>query len=201
MFMNNSTRSISVVLLLAAVAWPGYAAAQRAGQSMTIQTGIVVAAQAVNLQSMAGRGAAVGGVVGLAATGSGQSTSRRVRNTAIGAGTGALLTRAAEGSLDGMQFTVEIRPGTRITVITEQSGVKVGDCVNVETPSSGNANVRRVSDAACRAALDNQVDEVVLAEMTHEADMCVQAKARLLEAETDEAFEIAMRRVQFMCDD
>jgi len=29
----------------------------------------------------------------------------------------------------------------------------------------------------------------------------VQAKERLMAAETDEAFEIAMRRVQFMCDD
>ena len=199
--MNNSTRTISLVLLLAAVAWPGYAAAQRAGQSMTIQTGVVVAAQAVNLQSMAGRGAVVGGVVGYATTSSRQSSSRRARNTAIGAGTGALLTRAAQGSLDGMQFTVEIRPGTRITVITDQSGVIVGDCVNVETASNGTANVRRVSEAVCRAAFDNQVDEVVLAEMTHEADLCVQAKERLLDAETDEAFEFAMRRVQFMCDD
>jgi hypothetical protein len=30
--------------------------------------------------------------------------------------------------------------------------------------------------------------------------MCLQAKERLMEAETDEAFETAMRRVKFLCD-
>ena len=37
--------------------------------------------------------------------------------------------------------------------------------------------------------------------MTREADACLQAKDRLMEAESDEAFDIAMRRVQFFCDD
>jgi len=150
---------------------------------------------------MAGRGALVGGVVGYATTSGRQSSGRRLRNTAIGAGSGALIARAAEGSLDGMQYTVEVRPGTRITVVTDQSGIIVGDCVNVEQAGNGTANVRRVSDALCRAAMDNQVDEVLMADMTKEADMCLQAKDRLMEAETDEAFEIAMRRVQFLCDD
>jgi hypothetical protein len=31
--------------------------------------------------------------------------------------------------------------------------------------------------------------------------MCLQAKERMMDAETDEAFETAMRRVQFLCDD
>ena len=34
-----------------------------------------------------------------------------------------------------------------------------------------------------------------------EADACVQAKERLLEAETDEAFERAYRRVRLLCQD
>jgi len=199
--MHNTHRNLLKLAVLAAVLLPGTVLAQRAGQSMTVQTGVVVAAQAVNLQSMAGRGALVGGVVGYATTSGRQSSGRRLRNTAIGAGSGALIARAAEGSLDGMQYTVEVRPGTRITVVTDQSGIIVGDCVNVEQAGNGTANVRRVSDALCRAAMDNQVDEVLMADMTKEADMCLQAKDRLMEAETDEAFEIAMRRVQFLCDD
>ncbi len=168
---------------------------------MSVQTGVVVAAQAVNLQSAAGRGAAIGGVVGLATTSRNRSTSRRIRNTAIGAGTGALIARSAQGSLDGMQYTIEVGPGSQIIVITDQTQVRVGDCVNVEQAGSGTANVRRVSEALCESVFaGDQVNDELRAYMTQEADMCLQAKQRLMEAETDEAFETAMRRVKFLCD-
>jgi hypothetical protein len=175
--------------------------AQRAGQSMSVQTGVVIAAQAVNLQSAAGRGAVMGGVAGMATTSRNRSTSRRIRNTAIGAGTGALIARGAEGNLDGMQYTIETGPGSQIVVVTDQTQVRIGDCVTVEQAGSGTANVRRVSDALCEAAFAGQVDEEIEKYLQYEADMCLQAKERLMEAETDEAFEVAMRRVNFLCDD
>lgn len=199
--MKLILNSLLPLVACAAMVVPGTADAQRAGQSMTVQTGVVIAAQAVNLQSAAGRGAAVGGIAGLAATSSNRSTSRRIRNTAIGAGTGALIARSAEGDLNGMQYTVEIAPGSRIVVVTDQTQVRIGDCVTVEQAGSGTANVRRVSDALCEAAMAGQVDEELEKYMAYEADMCLQAKERLMEAETDEAFEIAMRRVNFLCDD
>jgi hypothetical protein len=37
--------------------------------------------------------------------------------------------------------------------------------------------------------------------MNREADACLQAKDRMMDAESDEAFDIAIRRVQFFCDD
>jgi hypothetical protein len=199
--MRTKTRMGLLLATLVLVGLSGNALAQRSGQSMSIQTGVVIAAQAVNLQSAAGRGAAIGGVVGLAATSSNRSTSRRIRNTAIGAGTGALIARGAQGNLDGMQYTVETGPGSQIVVITDQTQVRVGDCVTVEQAGSGTANVRRVSEALCEAAFSNQVDEELQAYMKQGADMCLQAKERLMEAETDEAFETAMRRVKFLCDD
>mgnify|MGYP001826825180 FL=1 len=177
------------------------ALAQRAGQSMSIQTGVVIAAQAVNLQSAAGRGAVVGGVAGLATTSRNRSTSRRIRNTAIGAGTGALIARGAEGNLDGMQYTVETGPGNQIVVVSDQTQVRVGDCVTVEQAGGGMTNVRRVSEALCEAAFSGGIEEDLNTYMQYEADMCLNAKERLLEAETDEAFEVAMRRVKFLCDD
>jgi hypothetical protein len=192
----------ATTLVLTSLLFAGPAQAQRSGQSMTVQTGIVIGAQAVNLQSAAGRGALVGGVVGYATTSSRQSSSRRARNTAIGAGTGALIARRAQGSLDGMQYTVEVAPGSRITVVTDQTQVRVGDCVNVEQAGSGTTNVRRVSESLCDAIFGGQaVDEELQAYMNNEADACLQAKERMMEAETDEAFEIAMRRVSFFCDD
>ena len=201
--MNNriNKQIIPLAVAVTSLLFAGLASAQRSGQSMSIQTGIVVATQAVNLQSAAGRGAVVGGVVGMAATSSGQSSSRRARNTAIGAGTGALIARRAQGSLDGMQYTIETGPGSRIVVVTDQTQVRVGDCVNVEQAGSGTANVRRVSESLCDAVFDNQVDEELQTYMNREADACLQAKDRMMAAETDEAFDIAVRRVDFFCDD
>lgn len=194
--MVAAATAVTVLMLGANAAF-----AQRAGQSISVQTGVVIAAQAVNLQSAAGRGAAVGGVVGLAATSSNRSTSRRIRNTAIGAGTGALIARGAEGNLNGMQYTVETGPGSQVVVVTDQTQVRIGDCVTVEQAGSGTANVRRVSDALCEAAFSTGIDEDLNSYMQYEADMCLNAKERLMEAETDEAFEVAMRRVKFLCDD
>lgn len=192
---------IPLAVMATSLLFAGLASAQRSGQSMSVQTGVVIAAQAVNLQSAAGRGAVVGGVVGLAATSSNRSSSRRARNAAIGAGTGALISRRAQGSLDGMQYTIETGPGSRIVVVTDQTQVRVGDCVNVEQAGSGTANVRRVSESLCDAVFDNQVDEEMQTYMTREADACLQAKDRLMDAESDDAFEVAMRRVNFFCND
>ncbi|MBT8147258.1 MAG: hypothetical protein KJN90_10430 [Gammaproteobacteria bacterium] len=179
----------------------GSAVAQRAGQSMSVQTGVVIAARAVNLQSEAGRGAAVGGIVGYATTSSSRSSSRRARNTILGAAAGGAIAARAQGSLNGMQYTIETGPGSQIVVVTDQTQVRIGDCVNVEQAGSGTANVRRVSEGLCDAAFSNEVDEELQTYMTRDADMCLQAKERMMEAETDEAFEVAMRRVNFLCDD
>lgn len=172
--------------------------AQRAGQSVSIQTGRVLGAEAVNLQSAAGRGALVGGTLGYALTSSGQRSSRRARNTIIGAAAGGLLTSRAEGDLNGMQYTVEVASGARITVVTDQTGIKIGDCVNVEQAGSGTANVRRVSSALCDSP---SVPADITAEYQEEADRCLQAKDRLLDAETDSEIEAAIRRVDILCDD
>jgi hypothetical protein len=44
------------------------------------------------------------------------------------------------------------------------------------------------------------MDDELQTYMTREADMCLQAKERLMEAESDEQFEVAMRRVEFLCE-
>ena len=47
------THRIGLLAALSALAFTGSVMAQRSGQSMSVQTGVVVAAQAVNLQSAA----------------------------------------------------------------------------------------------------------------------------------------------------
>ena len=172
--------------------------AQRAGQSLSIQTGRVVGAEAVNLQSAAGRGAAVGGILGYVATSGRQSSSRRARNTILGAAAGGVISSRAQGSLDGMQFTVEVASGSRIEVVTDQTEIRIGDCVNVEQAGSGTANVRRVSAALCDSPA---VDPDISSQFAEEADRCLAAKDRLLEAESDAQIEAAIRRVKILCDD
>jgi len=100
-----------------------------------------------------------------------------------------------------MQYTIETGPGSRIVVVTDQTQVRVGDCVNVEQAGSGTANVRRVSESLCDAVFDNQIDEELQTYMNREADACLKAKDRLWEAESDDAFEVAVRRVDFLCND
>jgi outer membrane lipoprotein SlyB len=188
-----------VVAAIMLVACASYG--QRAGQSITIQTGRVVAAQSVNLQSQAGRGVAVGGILGYAATSSRHGSSRRARNTILGAAAGGAIAASAQGSLNGMQFTVEIDSGTHIQVVTDQTEIRVGDCVNVEQAGRGTTNVRRVSKALCEAVASNTVDTDIRQEMSASADRCLAAKERLLDAETDAQIDAAIRRVEILCDD
>jgi outer membrane lipoprotein SlyB len=188
---------VSAVLVLPACATNGH----RSGASMTIQTGRVVGARAVDLQSQAGRGVAVGGILGYAATSSRQSSSRRARNTILGAAAGGLIASRAEGSLNGMEYTVAVGSGASIQVVTDQTEIKIGDCVNVEQAGRGTANVRRVSSALCEAAEVEAVEADIRAEMDKSARMCLTAKERLLDAETDAEIEAAVRRVKILCDD
>ena len=201
--MNSLLSKIQAVVMTATViiTFAGCATAQRVGQSVTVQTGRVIAAEAVNLQSRAGRGALVGGILGYATTSSRRSSSRRARNTILGAAAGGVIASRAQGDLNGMQYTVELSSGTRITVVTDQTEIKIGDCVNVEQAGSGTANVRRVSPALCEAAANNTVDADIRQRMSESADMCLAAKERLLDAETDEQIEAAIRRVNILCDD
>jgi outer membrane lipoprotein SlyB len=201
--MNTQTFcNTSLFLGLAgALFFGGCAVAQRAGQSMSIQTGRVVAAQAVNLQSEAGRGVLVGGLVGYAATSSRHNSSRRARNTILGAATGGIIASRSQGNLNGMQYTVETGPGAQIQVVTDQTQIKIGDCVTVENAGSGTANVRRVSQALCDAVAGNTLDADIQTRMSQSADLCLTAKERLLDAETEAQIKAAIQRVNILCDD
>lgn len=168
---------------------------------MTIQTGQVVAARAVNLQSQAGRGAAIGGIMGYATTSSRHSSSRRARNTLLGAAAGGLIANSAQGNRNGMEYTVEVASGAQVRIVTDQTQIRIGDCVNVEQAGRGTANLRRVSPALCEATMRNLVDANTQAEMLTSADRCLAAKDRLLDAETEEQIEAAILRVKILCDD
>jgi len=114
---------------------------------------------------------------------------------------------AASGTT-GFEYTVLIgNQTTRIT--TEQSGLRVGDCVSVERGQWN--NIRLVPDARCEAAAARPATSAAAApaarapapapEDVAAANACEQAKQQLLDAQTDADFDRAERRMRLLCGD
>jgi hypothetical protein len=137
-------------------------------------------------------GTIVGGALGVA-SGSGQSRSNRALRGLGGAAVGSRVAGAA-GSSTGFEYTVLIGQNT-IRMVTEQAGLRVGDCVSVERGAFN--NIRLADDARCAAAANAPVPASARAE----ADACVAAKDQLLNAATDADFDRAERRMRLLCGD
>jgi hypothetical protein len=82
-----------------------------------------------------------------------------------------------------------------IRMVTEQAGLRVGDCVSVERGAFN--NIRLADDARCSAAANAPVP----ANATAEANACASAKEQLLNANTDAEFDRAERRMRLLCGD
>ena len=172
--------------------------AQTKGASMKIHHGRVVESRAVTIESggnVAG-GALVGGTIGLiAGGGSGKKGRRRVAGGAL---IGGAVAAASKKSEQAMEYTVETAAGMQIKVLTDQTEIHTGDCVVVEE-SGGMANVRRVSETMCEPESQSVVEEL-RAELQEEAAECIAAKEELLDAETDETIDRALRKISILCD-
>lgn len=176
----------------------GNSHAQRAGDSATIRTGTVTQARAVDLNDgNALGGALVGGAVGAALTRSKKGSSRRDRNALVGAVVGA--SAAGSKRRPGTIYTVAMPDGSTVQVATEQTEIKVDDCVHVEQTGNG-TNIRRAAAAACTPDTRALLDEPdIAAELQEEAAECAVAKQELVDAGSDEAMERAIRKVQILC--
>ena len=174
------------------------ALAQRAGQIATIRYGTVVSMQTVDLNDgNAVKGALVGGAFGAAMTKSSKSSSKRRRNAAIGAVVGTAV--AASKKKTGRRYSVRTNEGTVIQIVTEQTAILIGDCVIVEE-ASGRANIRRTALSACDVASQSVMNAPdIQAELQEEAAECSAAKDGLVNAETDEQMELAVRKIQILC--
>ena len=193
-------RLLPAVMIIAACAMVSVtsALAQRAGQMATIRYGTVVGMQTVDLNNAdAAKGALVGGAFGAALTKSSKSSSRRRRNAAIGAVVGGAA--GAANRQTGRRYSVRTNEGTVIQIVTEQTEIRVDDCVIIEE-AGGSANIRRAALSACDVASQSVMnDPDVRAELQEEAAECVAAKEGLINAETDEQMEFAVRKIQILC--
>lgn len=146
-------------------------------------------------------GTIVGGGVGLA---SGNSASNRalrgVGGAAAGRGVGTLTGRS-----QAFEYTVLLNGTTTTRVISDQAGKRVGDCVAIEQGQFN--NIRLVPDSRCapppRPATPAPAPAPAPAAPepadVAAASACDQAKQQVLEAETDDAFALAERRMRLLC--
>ena len=173
------------------------ALAQRRGDSASITIGIVERAQQVQFDAQAGRGALLGGAAGWALARN-QSSGLQALGAAAGAGLGAASRNNRHGGT-GMEYTVRTSQGSAITVVTDQTQVRVGDCVSVEETGDV-ANIRRVDKALCQPVSPQVVEQATPA-LQAEADRCEKAKERLFAATTPQEVEVARQVMDIMCND
>jgi hypothetical protein len=193
---NVRTISISIALLTGLASTS--ALAQKSGQSMQVQHGIVVSSSYVQEQSDAGKAALVGGAVGYGLTRN-KSSSKKVAASVAGAGLAGASKSRSEGSREARQYEVRTGSGT-IVIISDQTEIQLDDCVIVENPGNTNANIRRVDPTFCDPASAEVVAELQ-DELLEEAEECASAKRELAEADSDAGFDRAIRKVEILCND
>jgi len=178
-------------LLVAALAAPGFAQSRRdKNQVIAVAYGTVIGIEKVKLKSDAGKGAAVGGLIGLAASGG----SKRTKRAATGAAVGCIGTRVVQGKGEAFEYSVRLVSGQTVKMITDQTGMRMGDCVSVEQGRSG--NIRRVSSAHCEAS-----DSAPTADHQQEANACAAAKDAIVAASTDAELDLAVKKARIICED
>jgi outer membrane lipoprotein SlyB len=167
-------------------------------QASRVSYGRITAVRQVELQNDGAQaaGAMVGGLAGLA-TGSGQSSSNRALRTLGGAAVGGRVAGAASRTT-AFEYTVLVGGTNTIRIVTEKAGLRVRDCVSVETGQFN--NIRLAPDERCDAAAAAAAARAAPPAAQSAADACAQATQQLLEAETDEEFDRAERRMRLLCD-
>ena len=191
--MKKTLMAIFVTASLSLSAQQSFAV--KSGNQVVLQRGIVQSAKVVRLDSEAAKGALLGGAVGLWSA-NGKKQSKKWRNALAGAAAGGILKARSEGDRRGMEYVVAVNSGTTIRIISDQSEIRVGDCVTVEQ-SAKTANIRRESSVTCQPK-SQAVAQDLREEFVEEANECLTAKQQLLDA-TAEEVDVALRKVQILC--
>ncbi len=196
---KNTTQFRSIVfvisMLVASTASAQNIPRSQLGSSFEIRYGTVEAIDRVKVQSQAPQGAVTGGLIGGATSGH----HHRGKHAVEGAVAGALLAALLEGNRKAYQYTVEFEGGSMTKVITESGGIVEGDCVVVELGQT--ANIRRTSSVHCEhRGHEALADPIVHAKRQTEAAECHAAKEMALQATTEEATDIALKKVRVFCE-
>jgi len=189
--MARALRHLTWILSLAALGCQQQAF--RVGQTQTVQFGTVTNVEQVPLQSDVAAGALVGGTIGLIA-GSGRNAPR---NAILGAAAGGITTAAIQGNRTATAYTVQMLNGSTIRIISDQTEIRVGDCVAIERSGDTN-NTRREHSSFC-ASQNQAAVAAIQRQAAAAAAQCEAAKAELVRASTPDAVDIATRKVNLLC--
>jgi len=190
--MSKALRYLTWILSLAALGCQ--TDSFRVGQRTSVQFGTVHNVEQVNLQSDVPAGALIGGTLGLITSGGGRNAPR---NAIVGAAIGGGATAIAQGNRTAIAYTVVMLNGSTIRIISDQTEIRVGDCVAIERVGDTN-NIRREHPDWC--ASQNQA-AVTAAQSQAEAAAraCEAAKEELVRASTPEAVQLATSKVNLLC--
>ncbi len=158
----------------------------------SVSYGKITAVKSVKVEDSSAQttGALVGGVLGLV-SGRGHSSSSKVLRTVGGGVAGQQVAKLAS-TKQAFEYTI-LLGGTTTTVVTDEAGMRVGDCVAVERGAF--TNLRLVADSQCVPKAKP------LPTAAREANACTAAKDEVLKAQTDEAFDRAERKMRLLCAD
>jgi len=171
--------------------------AKKAGQSTKVQYGVVTASKEVDLSSNAvPKGALIGGTVGLLSTRRGPSRQHRTRNVIVGTTVGAAVGSASSKGDTGILYDIKVGDGM-VQVVTDQTGIRVDDCVAVETAGE-TTNLRRVSADHCQQA-SAATETSGAGEAGGESKECQAAKQELVGATTKEQADLAVMKIKTLC--
>lgn len=186
--------STALILTLAGCASTDPYTGSTRNEIISVQYGTVENVQQVDMAPSYGAGSLIGGALGLLATSS-RSTGSQVAGAAGGAALGALVAKETAGS--GLRFTILLVNGNTINIVTENQGIRTGDCVSVE--QGQHANIRRVSTAMCTTPATHPAYPAMHHSNILESAECNVAKQELLRATTEQATEIAYKKMQAFC--
>ena len=199
--MNKSTVIATLIvgsIVMTACETPGGA---RPGTAMNVQYGVVQRVDVVQAEANTAGGAAVGGLTGLAvAAGTGGSRTQQLAGAAGGALLGGLIANQRAANQQLKQHTVRLNNGATVAVVTDHHNIAVGDCVAVE--QGRHANIRRVSSVMCSDLADNRQPAYSSTHQANvrEAEECEKAKREVLDAQTEEAINLAHMRMRALCE-
>lgn len=163
--------------------------------AIDINYGVVESVHKTKVDSKAGQGAVLGGLLGALTSG---GHHHRGKHALTGAVAGGVLSAMLQGNRKAYSYLIQTVDGQQIKVITEQSGIRTGDCVAIEQGKM--TNVRRVATVHCEHYQHPVMHEpMVHAKVTEDAAECHTAKEMALKASTDDEINIAMKKVKIFC--
>lgn len=189
-------KKILIVFLMVGLSLTANATDKRhMNTTIDISYAIVESVGQTKIDSDMGRNAAMGGVVGAATSGSHQRGKHAVQG-AVAAG---IITAILEGKRKAYIYQVTTMSGAEKRIITEQMGIREGDCVSLEEGPT--TNIRRVPPVHCEYHNhDFMSDPMVQSKGNESAAECHAVKAILMKANSEEEVDVALKKVQVFCD-